>query len=204
MKVLAACDLRVTQYARAHGLNVDTLIGCFERHCPDRWEAYVQKTSPLQKRVCPNCERSFVPMSGKQKFCTRKCGSDHNRNQAYFGGKRNQTVGLLDGICQLCGRENIKGLSSHHVIGKENDPENEVLIALCPGCHKIITLLATRNGVPDPAFWESLISLCWLRKHGAELGKLVRDGDALYVTVEIEVAEDYDHDEDDSQGGGAA
>jgi len=56
----------------------------------------------------------------------------------YFGGNRLNTIGLISKTCQLCMRKVEKGLSSHHIIGKEKDPENQYLIALCSGCHKLV------------------------------------------------------------------
>lgn len=170
----------VTRYARRNGLNVESLSRAIERHYPDWWEQYRREHSDLAEVKCEGCTRLFLPSSGKQRFCTRQCGDQHRRDQSYFGGKRSETIGLAEGVCQLCRRQVTKGLSSHHVLGKDNDPENLSLIALCPGCHKIITMLATRAFVDDNEAWEDLIALAWFRHHGAD------PGHGVMVTVELE------------------
>jgi 5-methylcytosine-specific restriction endonuclease McrA len=185
LTALEKSDKTVTQYARANGKNVDTLVMAFQKHFPDRWAEYVAATSGLPRKTCPYCERQFVPANGKQRFCTRKCGEDARRDQAYFGGKRRDTIGLAEGICQLCGREEVKGLSSHHIFGKENDPENEALIALCPGCHKVITLLATRTFQNNETAWETLIGLSWARHFGGDL-----PADEVHVCVDLDLVSD--------------
>jgi len=108
---------------------------------------------------CLNCG---AVLKKKQKYCSTKCGNAYRINQTYFGGKRDTTIGLLEKTCQVCKRKNVKGLSSHHVIGKENDPDNLYLVALCRGCHQLITILGRRNF--NSAIWESLIRFSALRK----------------------------------------
>lgn len=196
MKAIEAYDGKVTQYARANGLAIELLVKALQKHCMDRWQAYVAARSDLPRRTCAYCEEPFIPMSGKQVYCDRKCAADARQDASYFGGKRKTTIGLAQGVCQLCGRQGIRGLSSHHVLGKDNDPENDVLVALCQGCHKIITFLGSRTFVDDEVAWESLISLAWMRRHGPDLaaGKFP-DGSVLHVTVELETYVDEYADE---------
>jgi hypothetical protein len=194
LKTLEGSELRATQYARAQGLNVDTLVMAFQKHFPERWQRYVATHSPLPQKQCPYCEDDFIPANGKQIYCTRVCGSRANIDQKYFGGRRRETVGLAEGVCQLCGRSDVKGLSSHHVLGKENDELNEVLVALCQGCHQIVTLLGGRAFVDDPRAWEALIALAWTRRHGAEVARYSPPR-TLYTEVTLEVWDD-DQDEE--------
>jgi 5-methylcytosine-specific restriction endonuclease McrA len=174
--------MRPTSYCRAVGLDIESFVQACQRHFADRWDGYSASISTIPTKECGYCRRIFYPTNGKQQTCSRKCARDARQDRDYFGGQRRNTIGLAAGICQLCGREGHKGLSSHHVLGKENDPDNEVLIALCPGCHKIITMLATRKFVDDTAAWESVIALTWLRRHGGDL----EEGKALYVSVVID------------------
>ena len=109
-----------------------------------------------------NCLNCGKVLTKKRKYCSAKCGNDYRVDQSYFGGKRDTTIGLLEKTCQVCKRKNIKGLSSHHVIGKENDLDNLYLVALCRGCHQLITILGRRNF--NSAIWESLIRYSVLRK----------------------------------------
>jgi len=190
MKALFAYQGKITQYARANGLSIETLVQALQKHCPDDWIAYKEQRSDLPRKVCPYCETEFIPMSGKQEYCTRVCAGDARRDRDYFGGNRRSTIGLAEGVCQLCERTGVKGLSSHHVIGKENDPDNQVLIALCQGCHKLVTLLASRTFIDDSGAWENLISLAHMRKRGPEIGSGELDGMAVYVSVQIEVEPD--------------
>lgn len=181
-----------TKYCRSHGLNIEPFVQACQRHFPERWAAHIAATSAIPEQVCGYCGTTFVPANGKQEYCTRRCASTARTDASYFGGKRRSTVGLAEGVCQLCGAYKTKGLSSHHVLGKENDPENDNLIALCAGCHKIITLVATRNFIDDAAAWETLIQLAWLRKHGPEIAAGKFDGHATYVFVEVEVDDEED------------
>lgn len=179
---------KITAFARMHGLSLEMLVQAIQRHFPDEWHAYVERHSDMPRKTCPYCEGEFVPANGKQIYCDRHCADRARRDRTYFGGKRRSTPGLADGICQLCGKEGMRGLSSHHVLGKENDAENDFLIAICQGCHKLVSMLGGRSFVDDEAAWESLISLAWLRKHGAQLASgEMPHGTSLHVTVDIDV-----------------
>lgn len=175
-------NLSIRQSAIANKLNIENLVQCFERFAPEWWENYRKTHSAMETRECIYCGKTFYPMSARAKYCTRKCGNHARTDESYFGGRRRETIGLAEGICQLCGRKDVKGLSSHHVLGKENDPDNSNLIALCPGCHKIITLLATRKFVLDSAAWESVIQLAVMRAYGHD-----KNIAAVYSCVEVEL-----------------
>src|SRR5947209_9144567 len=83
----------------------------------------------------PWMPRWVVPLTKRQGFCTVRCREAYRRNMSYFGGRRMEAIGLREGVCQLCLGKFDKWLSAHHVLGKERDPENNALIALCRGCH---------------------------------------------------------------------
>jgi hypothetical protein len=82
----------------------------------------------------------------------------------YFDGDRLNAVGIVEGVCQLCLEPKAKGLSAHHMIGKGNDPNNRLMVALCVGCHQAVTILAMRSFLENPDGWERLISLVQVRK----------------------------------------
>lgn len=172
----------IHRFARRMGIGVEPLIQSIEKNFPEWWVNYRETHSDLPEAVCPYCSKTFVPSNKKQRFCRRKCSADARVDDSYFGGKRRQTIGLAEGRCQLCGRSEVKALSSHHVLGKENDPENDFLIALCSGCHKAVTLLASRTFVDDPVAWQALISLVWLRKHGPQ--RTESGGVEVYVELD--------------------
>lgn len=190
IRQIEAADCKVTTFARRQGLSVELLCRAIEQHFPEWWADYRRENTYLEERSCTYCGATFFPGNSRQVTCTRKCNDTRRRDESYFGGNRRNTIGLDEGICQLCGRRTVKGLSSHHIFGKENDPENASLIALCSGCHKTVTLLGSRSFVDDEATWEALISLVWLRKHGARLAasnQAEPDLD-LSVTVSISVS----------------
>ena len=181
----------VTRYCRSNGFNVDTFVLAIQTHLPGKWEEYVASTSDSPPKECAYCGRSFYPANGKQATCSRKCQRDFRVDRDYFNGERKNTIGLAEGQCQLCSRKGISGLSSHHILGKENDPENKSLIALCRGCHQIVGMLATRTFVDEPSSWESLIQLAWMRRHGAEMsGWTTEKGLYTYVEIELEDEEE--------------
>lgn len=128
------------------------------------WRRYVALHSQLNVRSCPGCGNRFVPLSGKQRFCTVRCRESHPRNLAYFGGRRQEAVGLREGVCQLCRRKSTKWLAAHHVLGKERDPDNETLIALCRGCHDLVTRISSRPWVERPDMVADLIALALARR----------------------------------------
>lgn len=179
----------MTQYCRANSIDIESLVRCFQKFFPERWEEYTKSHSPLMVKECEYCHREFHPTMGKQRTCSRKCSSDSRRDRAYFGGNRRNTIGLTAGVCQLCGRDDVKGLSSHHVFGKENDPENEVLIALCPGCHQLVGILASRKFVDANEGWEALINLVMLRRTAGRVN-------GYHTCVEIEPMTDDEIAED--------
>lgn len=184
---LEQLNIKITTFARQKGLAVEALINAIQREMPDWWETWAAKNAAKSKTNCPYCMREFWPMSGKQIYCARKCAADARTDASYFGGKRRNTIGLAEKQCQLCKRIGIKGLSSHHALGKENDPENELLIALCPGCHHIVTILGGRNFAGDAETWESLIQLVMIRKNGHDA-----NFKGVFCSVEIEPLDESD------------
>lgn len=190
LKYMDEIDLQkvtITKYAKQNGLSVETMARAIQRFDMNWWNKYSEEHASGPQIDCPNCKQQFWPQSKKQLFCTRKCSNDYRIDQSYFGGKRNETIGLAEGICQLCSRHVKEGLSSHHVIGKENDPDNDFLIALCRGCHQIVTILGGRNFLENAETWESLIQLVILRKEGRKDPNF-----NVYAYVEIELGENND------------
>jgi hypothetical protein len=179
-----ASGMVLTRYCRTNALSIETFAQSVQRHFDAEWQEWAASHGNEAKE-CPECGRLFVPANSKQVCCTRRCSTRYRRDQDYFGGQRATTIGLRDGICQICRRETDKGLSSHHVFGKENDPENRFLVALCSGCHQLVTHMGGRKWVEDTDVWEALISFAVMRAHGAgwqEWG----DNDGYRVSVEID------------------
>jgi len=179
---LKTTDISLRQFSLKNNLNIEKLVKAIQAFDYNFWMEYTKEKSVLPLTNCPYCNSEFYPLSKKQIYCSRKCGDESRMDNSYFGGRRRETVGLAERTCQLCGRKNVKGLSSHHMIGKENDPENEYLIALCPGCHQIVTILGGRSFSGDPEIWEALIQLAMIRKlgHDSNIG-------GVSVSVDLEI-----------------
>lgn len=174
-------EIKVTTFARSNGLDIEPLVQAIQRFKPEWYEAYAESHAVKPKQKCPYCETEFWPLSHKQIYCNRKCANDARVDNGYFGGRRRETIGLAEGICQLCGEKTKRGLSSHHMLGKENDPDNEHLIALCQGCHQIVTIVSGRRFAATEEAWEVLIQLVLIRKNGHN-----PDFKGVYTSVDIE------------------
>ncbi len=189
---LKSWDGSARQFCRHKGIRLERLVIEAQRYFPGEWEEYVRVHSHLPPKVCPQCLKEFIPMTGKQEMCSRKCASDWRVDHDYFGGRRSTAVGMSTKTCQLCGRVCEKKIGAHHVFGKENDPNHEAMVAICNGCHHIIGTLGGHPNCSDPEFWESLIIFVLARVHGH------RKPAGFYASVEIEelsgddVADDYE------------
>jgi molybdenum-dependent DNA-binding transcriptional regulator ModE len=165
-KLLPAHRGSLRQFAKQNGVALGTLTYGLQQHAPEAWAELVRARG-LSEKTCVACEKTFLPMTAKQIACGPRCVASHRRDREYFGGKRVTTIGLAEKLCQVCGRTVDKGLSSHHVHGKENDPDNDVLVALCRGCHRVVGHLGKMRAFADnSAAWESLVSLALMLKHG--------------------------------------
>jgi hypothetical protein len=166
-KKLEGGKTTVRRLARMEEIAITPLVDALQFHEPKRWRRYVDGHSVLGIRTCPGCSVDFVPLTRKQQFCTVRCREAHRRNMTYFGGRRMEAVGLREGICQLRQEKSDKWLSAHHVLGKENDPKNAALIALCRGCHDIVTRLSAKPWVERSELIADLISLVLPAAEGA-------------------------------------
>ena len=182
IKELNESGQKVTAFSRSKGLAVEPLINAIQRFEPNWYLQYCEKNAVKPKTNCPYCEQEFWPLSHKQIYCTRECANKARVDNSYFGGRRRETIGLEEGVCQLCGNHTPKGLSSHHMKGKENDPDNEYLIALCQGCHHIVTLVSGRKFAATEEAWEVLMQLVIIRKNGHD-----PNFRGVYTTVSIDI-----------------
>jgi len=189
LKELGNWNGSIRQFCLQRGLYVDTFIKALQTHHPEGWDAYVKSHSNLEMKTCPQCKQSFLPMNAKQQTCSRRCSTNRRVDLQYFGGKRSFAIGMEEGVCQLCEKEKSR-LAAHHMFGKEHDPDNEYMIALCNGCHRLVGALGVRADILSSAFWENLIGLAVIRKlgHRRPLG--------FYVCVEIEELTQEDVDAD--------
>lgn len=162
VKKVGAFGGSLRQYCRSNGVGLEHFVHALQKYAPEFWATY-SKSKGLEATICGYCGAEYYPVTKKQKGCSRLCVAAQKRDIEYFGGKRRNTVGMAEGICQLCQQPKPK-LSAHHMIGKENDPDNDSLIALCSGCHQIVTILAARKFTDHHERWEMLISLVMMRR----------------------------------------
>lgn len=185
--------MTLNKYVKSVSLQLETFTQAMQRQHLADWQKYVEeKFKDVPRRQCPECLQEFPPVSARQVFCTRVCSVRHNADKGYFGGRRKETIGLEEGICQLCGNKPLKGISSHHVYGKENDHDNDHLIALCQGCHHILTFLSRKTWCTDARKLEALISFCYMRVNGP---RLMAAAPGEYVYAEVIIEEGIEEDE---------
>ena len=174
----------LNQFCRANGIKLDPFVRAIQKHDPAWWAAYAETHSDLPEAICPNCGGTYYPMTKKQVTCSRRCTNHLRADAQYFGGKRKLAIGMSDGVCQLC-LESKPSLAAHHMLGKENDQENDYLIALCAGCHKLVGELAGRSFVANSDGLERLLLLVLMRRSG-----LVSTLTDLWVHVDVDLMSD--------------
>ena len=177
---LKTYSVAVTPLSRTMGLDVEVLVQAIQRADMDFWKEY-SKACGSGRSICTYCDAEFYGMNKKQKTCSRKCAANARADKGYFGGNRKNTVGLDEGICQIC-KEAKDRLSSHHVLGKENDPDNEHLAAVCNSCHQVVGLLAAKGFVDTDEGWENLIHFVMARKMREKNPAYA----GIYASVEVE------------------
>lgn len=172
LKKMVRGGVFVTEYVKANGLKLDTFMLALWTYVPESFGALpcpvIQDDPRLVTESCVQCKGPYWPSKAGTKFCSSYCGNLYRKDQVYFGGRRAETVGLAESVCQLCGRHVPKGLSSHHIYGKSNDPDNGYLLALCRGCHQIVSDLALKTWCGDTEKLQKLIVLAYTQRHGAE------------------------------------
>jgi hypothetical protein len=167
-------------FCRAHSVSIDSFALAVQKYDPEAWRLIAWQRG-LAEKVCPACDAAFYPMTTKQRACSRRCAETHRRDLSYFGGRRKEAIGLSDGICQLCLQPK-SSLSAHHMLGKANDEQNDWLIAICSGCHQLVTLAAARNFLDTSAGWERLAELVLARRLADQGGPYL----GTHVAVDVE------------------
>lgn len=146
--------------AQVNDIPVGKLAYAMREFHPQWWEKYVSRRS-LGQTTCHGCGRMFVPSRKDQKFHSGRCGSEFRMNDSYFCGNHDKAIGMADSICQLCGPVG-RSLASHHALGKRADEAGLYLIALCNGCHQLVTILSSRTWVNNAETVSGLIALALL------------------------------------------
>ena len=184
LRKMAKDGIFVTGYVKQAGLKLDTFMLALQDYADPKWIESTRKwvSHPLTSgdpklitEICQQCSDPYWPTKQGTKFCSSYCGGLYRKDQEYFGGRRNETVGLKEAVCQLCGRLVERGLSSHHIYGKQNDVANEFLLALCKGCHQIVSDLALKTWCGDDVKLAKLIWLAYTQRNGAEMLRLRKD-----------------------------
>lgn len=187
LKQMVKSGTFVTEYVKQNGLRLDTFMLAVATHDPSSLGQLpchaIQNDPKLITQNCEECGDVFWPSRKGSRFCSSSCGNTARRDRDYFDGRRKDTIGLAEGVCQLCSRHVDKGLSSHHVFGKANDPENEYLLALCRGCHQIVSELALKKWCGDPEVMARMIELAYAQHEGDVLIGLHRNGEGIVWEV---------------------
>lgn len=175
----------VTDYVKQAGLKLDTfMLAAGLYGAPEINHHLVGGDPKLIHAQCGYCNEVYWPTKQGTKWCSSYCGNAYRKDQDYFGGRRKDTVGLSEAMCQLCRRHVDKGLSSHHIYGKANDVENAFLLALCSGCHSVVSELARKIWIGDTDIVAKLIWLANTQRNGKEALDLRRDR-GLGIRVEV-------------------
>lgn len=175
----------VTAYVKANGLKLDTFMLAASTYAHTAYYPMIWDDPKLVTETCAECQECYWPARKGSKFCSSSCGSRSRIDAEYFGGNRKFTVGLEEGVCQLCERPVQSGLSSHHIYGKANDEGNEYLLALCKGCHAIVSELALKKWCGSAPQLERLIWLAYTQRNGADLIRLRKEE---FTGVKVDVS----------------
>ena len=104
------------------------------------------------ERFCSYCGKKFVPTHGSQKYCTKFCAEEVQREKsrkAYRDKKREKTVT----ICQCCGKEFYGKNKNQKYCSRECAGTGEKQSHICWNC---------KNSVPNP---KTGAGCSWSRKH---------------------------------------
>lgn len=185
LKKMIKGGIFVTDYVKQAGLKLDTFMLAAGTHgFPEINHHLVAGDPKLIWQKCEQCEADYWPSRQGTRFCSNYCGGLYRKDQEYFGGRRSETKGLAEAVCQLCQRHVDRGLSSHHIYGKANDTANEFLLALCSGCHSVVSDLALKKWIGDTDIVAKLIWLANTQRNGAEALAL-RQKSNLGIRVEV-------------------
>lgn len=177
LRKMAKDGISVTDYVKQAGLKLDTFmlaVTTYDCIRPLNRDLIIGDPKLIVEE-CVQCQDPYWPTKQGTKFCSSYCGGLYRKDQEYFGGRRNETIGLKEAVCQLCGRLVERGLSSHHIYGKQNDVANEFLLALCKGCHQIVSDLALKTWCGDDVKLAKLIWLAYTQRNGSEMLHLRKD-----------------------------
>ncbi|MGA0383384.1 MAG: HNH endonuclease [Flavobacteriaceae bacterium] len=152
-------------FCRVHKVDVVLAATAFDFYFGDEWIQEAKRLG-LEESSCMGCASLFFrPKVGGRGACSKRCIGRIRRDSEYFDGMRMNAVGMAEGICQCCLDKPKRGLSAHHVIGKGNDPDNTLMVALCVGCHQLVTDLSLRSFLIDPIAWSRLVRLVLMRQN---------------------------------------
>jgi ribosomal protein L37AE/L43A len=117
---------------------------CCSRKCGSE---HANKTRPVHKLICNNCDKDFESKNSTSKFCCTQCGikfRGKSLNKAEIGrsGLSRKIKQLSKNIiksCFNCGWD--KSICDiHHIIEKKDGGSDEInnLTVVCPNCHRMI------------------------------------------------------------------
>jgi 5-methylcytosine-specific restriction endonuclease McrA len=162
--------LCVLHYCKALDLDPRALVQSFKAYYPERLPSIASNLENVIFTTCPYCGVEFANRKHNgANFCSNTCNRKSKIDAKYFGGKRRETLGVRTKTCQNCGQKH-DALQVDHIIRKGNDSENEHMIALCPGCHRIKSVLAIHKSLTtNRTALQALIAMALAEMDGGKL-----------------------------------
>jgi len=163
--------LCVLHYCKAMHFDPKLLVQSFKAYYPERLPSIASNLENVTFTTCPYCSVEFANRKHNgASFCSDACNRKSKVDARYFGGKRRVTLGVGSKTCQACGARH-ESLHVDHIIRKaEQAIDNEHMIALCPGCHRIKSTLAIHKKLTtNRAALQAIIAMALAEMDGGEL-----------------------------------
>ena len=163
--------LCVLHYCKLMHFDPKLLVQSFRAFYPERLASIASNLENVTFTICPYCGVEFANRKHNgANFCSDACNRKSKVDARYFGGKRRVTLGVGSKTCQACGAKH-PSLHVDHIIRKaEQVIDNEHMIALCPGCHRIKSTLAIHKKLTtNKAALQAIIAMALAEMDGGEL-----------------------------------
>ena len=162
--------LCVLHYCKHNHFDARLLVQSFKAYYPERLPSIASNLENVTFSICPYCSVEYATRKHNGAiFCSDACNRKSKVDARYFGGKRRVTLGVRTKTCQNCGTKH-DALQVDHIIRKGNDEDNEHMIALCPGCHRIKSVLAIHKKLTtNRAALQAIIAMALAEMDGGQL-----------------------------------
>lgn len=183
-ELAAMPGLCVLQYAKQKELDAKALLNSFKAYYPERMASIESNLFNVKFSICAYCGVEYADNAKRPSaFCSTTCNRKSKVDAEYFGGKRKNTLGVAEKTCQVCGAKH-SALQVHHIIRKGNDQGNDYMIAICPGCHSVVSRLALHKKLStNPEAVQALIALALAEMYGHELDGQINENQMQWFSV---------------------